>query len=223
MHRTDAPGNVNGLFNDGNPAAGQQATALVAAWFNDIQENLAYVIEEQGIVLEKGDYTQLSDAIVALVSGAVGDGSGNVPTTRNIFTSGLALGGGTLAVDRTINVPKATAAEVAAGADDSKAITPLALIGGVGARLLAGTGYATLLGGIILQWGTATANANGSTTVTLPITFPNQCVHAEFGGGAPATNAQDNNPYVSGRSASALTLFSALDGAVFGTFFAIGF
>src|SRR5436189_524296 len=40
----------------------------------------------------------------------------------------LATGGGSLAANRVITVPKATGAEAAAGTDDTKAITPLALV-----------------------------------------------------------------------------------------------
>lgn len=223
MHRVDAAGNVNNLFSDGNPAAGQQATALTAAWHNDVQENIAYLIEEAGIELEKGNAQQLSDAIVALVAGAVGSGGASVPTTRQIIAAGLATGGGTLAADRTITVPKASGADVAAGTDDTKAITPLALIGGLGGRLLAGQGYATMIGGLIFQWVPAGVVGNGSTTITLPIAFPGQCVHAEFEGGALSTGAQDNAPFVSGRSATACTVFNAVDSSVFGTLFALGF
>lgn len=223
MHRVDAPGHVANMYSDGNPVVGQQATQVNAPWLNDVQENICYLIEEAGITLEKGVASQLSDAIVALVAGAVGDGSGNVPTTRQINVAGLATGGGTLAADRTITVPKASAAEVTAGTDDTKAITPLALQGGIGARLLAGNGYATLLGGVIVQWGTRTIVGNGSTGITLPTTFPNQCVHAEFNGGSAAVDAQDNGPYISGKSVSALTVFNARDDALTGTYFAIGF
>lgn len=48
-----------------------------------------------------------------------------VPTSRLVSTAGLATGGGSLAADRTITVPKATTAEALAGVDDSKALTPL--------------------------------------------------------------------------------------------------
>jgi len=223
MDRTDAPGNVSGLFSDGNPAIGQQATQVRAKWMNAVQENLMYLIEQAGLTGDALDYTLVNQAIAILVAGAVGTGGGAVPTTRIISAAGLATGGGNLSVDRTITVPKALAADVAAGTDDTLAVTPLALMGGIGARLLAGTGYKTLLGGEILQWATCTANGNGSTNVSLPITFPSQCVFAGFMGGAFNTNAQDNNPYVSNMSASTLTLFSAVDASLSGVVFAFGF
>lgn len=223
MHRVDSPGSVNGLFQNGNPVVGQQATQLLADWFNDVQENLAKVIEDAGLELEKGNWELLREAIVLMISGVVGDGAGAVPTTRTITGAGLATGGGDLTTNRTITVPKASSADVAAGTRDDAAITPLSLLGGVGGRVLAATGYATLLGGVILQWTTALANANGSTNVTLPTTFPSQCVFADFAGGSALTNAQDNDPVVIGRSVSAVTVFSARDDNVSGVVFAIGF
>lgn len=223
MHRVDSPGSVNGLFQNGNPVVGQQATQLLAAWFNDVQENLAKVIEDAGLELEKGNWELLRNAIVLMIAGVVGDGAGAVPTTLTITGAGLATGGGDLTTNRVITVPKASSADVAAGTRDDAAITPLSLLGGVGGRVLAATGYATFLGGVILQWTTALANANGSTNVTLPTTFPSQCVFADFAGGSALTNAQDNDPVVIGRSVSAVTVFSARDDNVSGVVFAIGF
>ena len=67
MHRVDAPGSVSGLFSDGNPAIGQQATQVRAAWLNDLQENICYFIEQAGIALEQGDETQLKAAFDAML------------------------------------------------------------------------------------------------------------------------------------------------------------
>lgn len=67
MHRVDAPGNVDGLFSDGNPAIGQQATQVRAEWLNDLQENVCTVIEEAGRALEKGNGNQLLEAIQGMV------------------------------------------------------------------------------------------------------------------------------------------------------------
>jgi hypothetical protein len=222
MHRIDAPGHVGNRFVDGNPGIGQQSTMVDAAFMNGIQETLAYVVEEANLALEKGDFTTLYAAIVAIATGAAGSGGGSVPTARQVLAAGLATGGGDLTLDRTITVPKASAAEVAAGVIDDKAVTPLALLGGQGARLLAGVGYATLFG-VIIQWGTATMSANSSANVTLPIAFPSQCVWADFAGGRLDYAAQDNNPFVSNWSSSAITLFNGADAAVSGRFLAVGY
>lgn len=189
MHRIDTPGSVDGRFNDGNPAVGQQATQLLSDWFNDIQENMCHAIEESGIVLDKGDETQLLSAILALISGVVGTGGGAVPTTRNVNTSGLATGGGALATDRTIDVAKASAAQIAAGLLDNCAITPLGLATAVAAGL-SDNGYYTAPGGLILQWGQLRGTyAEGAVGVTYPITFPNHC----FVTFATALNQASNN------------------------------
>lgn len=175
MHRIDTPGSVAGQFSDGNPAVGQQATQLLSAWFNDVQENLCQLIEEAGIPLVKGGSDQLTAAVLALIAGVVGTGGGAVPTTRLVSTSGLATGGGALAVDRTIDVAKASAAEIAAGLIDNKAITPLGLATAVAAGL-ADNGYYVAPGGLILQWGQLRGSyAEGAVGVTFPTSFPNAC------------------------------------------------
>lgn len=222
MHRIDGPGHIANRFTEGDPSIGQRATRVTAEWLNSLQEVIAFVIEEANIALVKGDDSQLYDAIFAIATGAAGAGGGAVPTTRQINAAGLATGGGDLAADRTITVPKASAAEVAAGTDDAKAITPLALQGGSGARLLAGVGYVTLFG-VLIQWGSFTVGANSSANVTLPLAFATQCVFAGVSGGRTDYGAQDNDPFVSNQSASALTIFNASDVGVSGRFLAIGF
>lgn len=74
MHRIDSATKVADLFGagkdgfrDGNKGAGIPATDLTAAFFNDVQENLAGVIESAGIALVKGDGTQLRQAILKMV------------------------------------------------------------------------------------------------------------------------------------------------------------
>lgn len=221
MHRIDGPGNVANRFSQGDPTVGQQATMVTADWANAVQEEIAHVIEEAGIVLDKASSTQLYEALVALIAGVVGDGDGAVPTTRIVAAAGLATGGGNLSADRTITVPKASAGDVATGTDDTKAVTSLALQGGIGGQLLAGIGYKTLLG-LIIQWGTYTVGANSSVNVSFPTTFPVMCAHADVAGGRTDYAAQDNNPFVSGRGASALTVFNSADTGVSGTWLAIG-
>jgi hypothetical protein len=52
-----------GFFTNGNPALGAPATIVDADWMNALQEELAYVIEQSGLVLNKLDRTQLFQAL----------------------------------------------------------------------------------------------------------------------------------------------------------------
>lgn len=62
--------NPNGFFTPGNPSAATPvpATAPGYDWFNMIQETLAYVVEQNGLTLEKGNDTQLYAAIAAQIA-----------------------------------------------------------------------------------------------------------------------------------------------------------
>lgn len=207
MHRIDTAGNVNGLFNNGNPQTGQLATRLSSDWFNDVQENLLTVLDQAGIVPQKNEFDQLYQAIVSIIETSGGGGTvqqgGGVPITRRVNAAGLAAGGGALANDVTVTVPKATSADVAAGTNDTKAVTPLALREG-GSLVAAMTGYAKFQNGLIIQWGSATLGALGSdqtVVVTLPTTFPSMCFYAGLG------RRSIPDSYVSGVGVSAITIF----------------
>lgn len=63
-HATAAPGN---LFTEGNPATATLATTVTDDWLNDVQGNICDVVETAGLALIKGDYTQLRQAIQAML------------------------------------------------------------------------------------------------------------------------------------------------------------
>lgn len=63
-HATAAPGN---LFTEGNPATATPATTVTDDWLNDVQGNICDVVETAGLALIKGDYTQLRQAIQAML------------------------------------------------------------------------------------------------------------------------------------------------------------
>lgn len=210
MHRIDTSGNVENRFHPGNPATGQQATLVDQDWLNAVQEEIVNVILAANIDLEKGTNDQLADAIVALIAGVVGDGSGAVPTTRQVAVSGgLLTGGGNLAADRTIGLAKATTGEVAAQVRDDVVVTPAGLAGLVGFSTVGGAIIAALGNGRIVAF-TATAGANGTTVITLPVTFSAPC-RAVCSGGFGDNNAQDNPPHVSGTGTNTVSVHSALD------------
>lgn len=52
MKRTNADGNVAGLFSDGDPATGAPPTVVDAASMNALQEEIAKAIEDAGITLD---------------------------------------------------------------------------------------------------------------------------------------------------------------------------
>lgn len=210
MHRIDTSGNVDNRFHPGNPATGQQATLVDQDWLNAVQEEIVNVILAANIDLEKGTNDQLADAIVALIAGVVGDGSGAVPATRQVSVSGgLLTGGGNLAADRTIGLAKATTGEVAAQVRDDVVVTPAGLAGLVGFSTVGGAIIASLGNGRIVAF-TATAGANGTTVITLPVTFSAPC-RAVCSGGFADNNAQDNPPHISGTGTNTVSVHSALD------------
>jgi len=221
MHRIDSNGSVDGAFQDGNPAIGQQATQLTADWFNAVQEELAHVVEQAGIPLDKPDNAQLYAAIIALIAGVVGDGSGAVPTTRLVSTAGLATGGGDLAANRTITVPKASQAEASAGVDDTKALTSYAAAGLVGLTVTGGA-WIIKIGPVIVQLFTGSVGGNGTTILTLPQAYVTECKMAFCNGGAIDADAQDNGPYVSGTGLTTVSVFSARDGSTVTNVIAFG-
>ena len=214
MHRIDTPGSVAGQFSDGNPAVGQQATQLLAAWFNDVQENLCHVLEEAGIPLVKGDATQLHAAMLALIAGVVGTGGGSVPTTLQILGSGLVSGGGPLTADRTLTVAKATGPEVIAGLLDDRAVTPLGLSAAF-ASLLGTNGHMRLPGGGIFQWGQVRATLpEGTFSVTFPTSFTEACYALlPVGLNSTASNDRDMIAQNYARTLYGATFYSQWDGS----------
>ena len=212
MHRIDTSGNVNNRFHPGNPATGQQATLIDQDWLNAVQEEIVNVILGANIDLEKGTNNQLAAAIVALIAGVVGDGSGAVPTTRQLLVAGglLAISGTTLAADRTLTLTKATVAEAAAQVRDDVVVTPAGLAGLVGLTQVGGA-WIVRIGPVIAQIFTGTVIANGSTVLTLPQAFPNDVRAAFVNGGRPVPTADSNGPYVTGVGLSSVSIYSALD------------
>src|SRR5215813_12977641 len=79
MYRIDGPQSVTniptpaapgtpGFFQGGNPSSGMKATVVDADWLNAVQEEIAHVIEQSALTLDKTDRTQLWQALVKLVA-----------------------------------------------------------------------------------------------------------------------------------------------------------
>jgi hypothetical protein len=104
--------------------------------------------------------------------------------------------------------PIATQAEVNAGTDDAKHVTPLKLRNGFSVNL-ASTGHIKLpswLGGWIVQWGQATTSAGGGVVAGYSIAFPNLALGMVCAGitvGVSAVTVNGN------ATATAVTLFAS--------------
>ena len=66
MFRTDAEGNVAGMFDPGDPFIPRPATQLTYEWCNAVQEEIVGVILAAGVTLNKADNAQLLQALEAL-------------------------------------------------------------------------------------------------------------------------------------------------------------
>lgn len=69
MKRTNAAGFAPGnLFTDGNPIGGIPATEVEQTWLNNVQEEIAHVVEAAGLTLDGMDTYQLLAAINLLAA-----------------------------------------------------------------------------------------------------------------------------------------------------------
>jgi hypothetical protein len=148
-----------------------------------------------------------------------------VPSARHVDTAGLATGGGDLSANRTITVPKATAADLEAGTDDTKALTTAALWGTL--RSIGANGFIRFPGSpLIFMWGSGTHNVSHASKVyAFPTSFPAACFHVfTVLNGDPDTNDEsDEYFYVSSRSQASFTGTTGGDNASFPFgYFAIG-
>lgn len=98
MHRIDGAGHVNHLFVAEDPATLRPPTEITPEIMNAFQEELATFIEWAGIVLAKGDNTQLKQALVAKFAGldVAATKAGVQGQTYTAFTTGGATGAFTL-------------------------------------------------------------------------------------------------------------------------------
>ena len=167
-------------------------------WLQNRQDQMLAHINQRGIPAWDGltnyeagglSYVQGSDGKVYKSVAASGPSSVvSNPTTDVTDTYWTVAFASTAQATETVQgvVELATGAEVLAGLDALRALTPANAVDGLlGASSLAASGYATLpikVAGVrqnlIIQWGNATVPISaGSVTVTLPLTFPN----ASFG------------------------------------------
>ena len=123
-------------------------------------------------------------------------------TTIGVTPSGIA---NMLATNSQKGVIRtASGTDITTGTATDVAVTPSNL--GVVTSSMSANGYARLPGGLIVQWGSATVS-NSNTTVTLPLTFPNNCFSA-----VTATRAVSNTIGVVSVSTSSIVLIAGSAG-----------
>jgi len=66
MDRIAAPGNVSGLFAEGNPFQGVPATIVSSPWLNGVQEELLSIIEAAGVTPNQAATNQVLAALLTL-------------------------------------------------------------------------------------------------------------------------------------------------------------
>ncbi len=130
-------------------------------------------------------------ALLATVNAAI-DAVRDAFHARRIDTAGLALGGGTLATDRTISVPAATADQLRFATASNVALTP-ASFGDLG-NVIGPAGSYTLPGGLTVKWGRYRARANSEATryVAFDPAFPTACDCVLLTPYIAAANVQDD-------------------------------
>lgn len=143
----------SGEWRSGNPATGQQATPMLASYFNMVQRELVAVVEEAGIERNKEDDGQLLQAIQALIAASALDTlntvranvasaatinlTTSVPNTRHINITGTTnINAFTVAAGRCYFVRFAGALTLANGA---------AIVTQTGADIIAAPGDTCIL------------------------------------------------------------------------------
>ncbi|SFP32514.1 phage tail protein [Ectopseudomonas toyotomiensis] len=104
-----------GEWRSGNPASGQQATPMLAAYFNMLQRELVSVVESAGIELDKDDDGQLLQAIRRLRGGAAtnfGQWLWSSSTAGNPGTGRIALNNATPGSATTLFIDEISAEDV---------------------------------------------------------------------------------------------------------------
>ena len=147
-------------------------------------------------------------AFIADVNDTLADFAAQIATIlgRTITGAGAAQGGGDLTANRVITVEQALEADLE-GASNVKVLTPsnLGLV-----RTFTSNGRFRLFG-FEVKWGSFSAAANGPTSVTFPVGFPDgQCFAALAWGDRQDASDQDNHvtAIAGSQSASGFTAFN---------------
>jgi hypothetical protein len=143
-------------------------------------------------------------------------------SARKITGDGLVTGGGTLEDDRTLTVTEASPADITAGTEAGKVVTPRRL--GPITMLLEQNGYIRFFG-FQIAWGRFSAAANASTAVVFAQPFNTACFSAVVSGVTSlGTGSQENTPavVVSTITKTGFSAFNADDEADVTCYIAVG-
>lgn len=214
MHRIDGPGATeDGRFTDGNPAAGIPPTIVTDDWANAVQEEIVGVITGAGIALDKQQNNQLALAIGRLIVDAL-------PGLATADDAGLVRVGAGLSVDAEgVLIATGSGSAVPAANAIVKALATGKIDSGWldFSQLFAGSGWARLPNGLIIQWGLVSnvPSPYGTKAVTFPVAFPAACytvqltshVRGQQGSGLNAPPTQTGFTIVSGSDSTILNFY----------------
>lgn len=129
MHRIDTDGTVEsrptppaagslvGYFSDGDALTGTSGTVISAAWLNAVQEEIASVILEAGLSLDKTATDQLKDAIIQIITDRAIAGTVGSSANRFVVTTaaGTVTASNDASLDETGNLGGVSTITVGAG------------------------------------------------------------------------------------------------------------
>lgn len=136
-------------------------------------------------------------------------GAINALLGRTITGNGLASGGGNLSANRVINVPAANGAEIAAGTETAKAVTPAAIRNVP--QTFGGSASVIGLGGAVTKMGVASVSSPGGASVTFPVAFPTACDRVLLVpmGDSDNSDESDERWWISAQTATGFTISTA--------------
>ncbi|MEP8588406.1 hypothetical protein ABKW10_12035 [Enterobacter asburiae] len=152
--QVEATATQDGKYTDGSVAGGIAATRLRAAAFNAMQEELAHIVESAGLALDINDMTQVLKAIQKLTL-----------SRANPFADIKSDGAAAISTALTnLGLGEAAKRNVGTGANQIPDMS----------SFTSGTGWASLPGGTIIQWGIALSGQIGDPQLNnFPIPFTN--------------------------------------------------
>ena len=145
----------------------------------------------------------------------------NALEANTVTAAGLAIGGGEISDNPTINVAAASGAEIAAGNVANKAITP------AGLKAMPQTWNSVSgLGGAIIKHGTVSVGFPSGGSHSFPVSFPSSCdrvVLTPLGDTDTGGDEKDEHWWISSMSASGFSVSTSGDGSATSfAFIAIG-